>query len=221
MQKVAIIGGGIAGLSAAYYLEKERRAGAAVEWSLFEADPRLGGVIKTDQREGFVLEAGPDSFLTAKPAAAELAREVGLGDQLIHSNDSTRKTYILVRGKLVAMPDGLQMMVPTIPWATAFSPLFSFATKIRMLGEYLSPPAPLSAGQDESVASFVERHFGAEVVDRMAAPLLAGVYGGDASRLSARSVLPNFVATESQHLSLVRGALHSRAATKQPGQPLF
>ena len=116
MKRVAIIGGGIAGLSAAYYLEKARQSGTGLDWVLFEKSDRLGGVIATEQRDGFVLEAGPDSFLSIKPDAARLCTELGLGDQLISSNDQDRKTYILVKGRLVPIPHGLEFMVPTRVW---------------------------------------------------------------------------------------------------------
>ncbi|MEO5936122.1 MAG: protoporphyrinogen oxidase [Terriglobales bacterium] len=216
MTRVAIIGGGIAGLSAAHYLTQ-----SGADFTLFEATSRVGGVIQTERTpEGFIVEAGPDSFLSAKPWAAELAREVGLADDLIPSNDHARKTYILRSGKLVAIPDGMQMMVPTRSWPVLTSPLFSFATKLRMAREFLAPPAALADNDDESVASFVSRHFGQEVVERLADPLLAGVYGGDSDRLSARAVLPQMVASEATHRSLVRGALHARASGNAP-QSIF
>ncbi|MCU1308043.1 MAG: protoporphyrinogen oxidase [Acidobacteriaceae bacterium] len=222
MKRVAIIGGGISGLSAAYYLEQGRRSGAAVEYTLFEASPRLGGVLKTQRLHDCVIEAGPDSFLSAKPWATELAREVGLQNELIGSNDFQRKTFILNNGRLTAMPDGIQMIVPTKAWPVASSPLLSLSTKLRMMREYLAPPEPLPEGRDESVASFVERHFGREVVSKLAAPLLAGVYGGDAAQLSARAVLPHFVALESKHRSLVRGVLHSRTNSNSAAPtPIF
>ena len=101
MKRIAIIGGGISGLSAAFALEKHRIAGAPLEYVLFEASPRLGGVLVTERVDDCLLEAGPDSFLTEKPWASDLCREIGLGDQLIGSNDADRKTYIVVKGKLV------------------------------------------------------------------------------------------------------------------------
>src|SRR6266404_2321302 len=211
MKRVAIIGGGISGLSAAYYLEKARRSGATVQYTLFEASPRLGGVLKTARSHDCLIEAGPDSFLSAKPWATELAREVGLQDELIGSNDFQRKTFILNNGRLTSMPDGIQMIVPTKAWPVASSPLLSLSTKLRMMREYLAPPEPLPEGRDESVASFVERHFGEEVVSKLAAPLLAGVYGGDADKLSARATLPNLIAMETTHRSLVRGTLQAMA----------
>ncbi|MCU1285284.1 MAG: protoporphyrinogen oxidase [Acidobacteriales bacterium] len=220
MKRVAIIGGGISGLSAAFHFEKARQTGVDISYTLFESEPRLGGVLRTEKQDGLLLEAGPDSFLSAKPWAADLAREVGLANELIHSNDFQRKTYILNRGHLTPLPDGIQMIVPTKAWPVATSPLLSFGTKIGMLREYFSPPAPLPPDQDESVASFVARHFGEEVVNKLASPLLAGVYGGDAAQLSARAVLPHFVALEAKHRSLVRGVLGAKK-TSTTNVPLF
>jgi protoporphyrinogen/coproporphyrinogen III oxidase len=225
MKRIAIIGGGIAGLSAAFYLEKARRAGADLQWGLFEKSDRLGGVIQTERRDGFVIEAGPDSFLSIKPDASRLCQELGLGDQLIPSNDASRKTYILVKGSLVPIPHGLEFMVPTRIWPMATTPLFSFSTKLRMAAELFSSAHKDAA--DESVGDFVRRHFGQEMVDRVAEPLLAGVYGGNAERLSIRAVLPRFAEMERQHGSLVRATLKAKAQarSKAPAgsnpQPLF
>ena len=203
---IAIIGGGIAGLAAAYELEKARAAGSPVEYTLFEARECLGGSLASEIVNGAVLERGPDSFLTEKPAAAELCRELGLGAELLPSNDIARKTYILVRNRLVALPDGLMFLVPTKLIPTALTRLFSFTTKVRMALELLRPPRP-SGLPDEAVAALVERHFGAEAVDRLADPLLSGIYGGDAAALSARTVLPRLVEMETQYGSLTRGML--------------
>ncbi len=139
MKRIAIIGGGISGLSAAFALEEQRRAGVPLQYVLFESAPRLGGVLVTDRVDGCLVEAGADSFLTEKPWAADLCRQIGLGDQLIGSNDAARKTYILVKGKLVAIPDGLMFMVPTRILPILFSPLFSFGTKLRMAREWFHP----------------------------------------------------------------------------------
>jgi protoporphyrinogen/coproporphyrinogen III oxidase len=208
--RVAIIGGGIAGLAAAYELEKARGAGATVEYTLFESRERLGGSLASETVNGIVLERGPDSFLSEKPAGAELCRELGLGDQLTPSNDANRKTHIVVKNRLVSLPDGLMFLIPTKLVPTALTGLFSPATKMKMALELLHPPTPSS--QDESVASLVERHFGKEAVDRLADPLLSGIYGGDATQLSARTVLPKLVEMETQYGSLTRGML---AAHKQ------
>ena len=140
MKRIAIIGGGISGLSAAYALEEKRQSGAPVEYVLFESSPRLGGVLVTDHVDGCIIEAGPDSFLTEKPWAADLCHKIGLGDQLIGSNDSDRKTYIVTNRRLVVMPDGLMFMVPTKIMPTVLSPLFSWRTKMRMAAEWFHPP---------------------------------------------------------------------------------
>ena len=206
--RIAIIGGGISGLSAAYYLEQERAAGAPVEYSLFESSDRLGGVMFSDKIGDCVVEGGPDSFLTEKPWADQLCAELGIANDLIGSNDSQRITYIVVKGRLIPMPDGLMFMVPTKLIPTALTPLFSWSTKFKMLGELLHPPSPV--GKDETVAQMVERHFGAEVVDRLADPLLSGVYGGTASSLSVRAVLPKFVEMEENYGSLCRAMLAGR-----------
>ena len=222
-KRIAIIGGGISGLTAAFALEEKRRAGVPVEYVVYEANPRLGGVIVTERVEGCLVEAGPDSFLTEKPWAADLCREIGLGDQLIGSNDRQRKTYVIAKGKLIMMPDGLMFMVPTKILPMVFSPLFSLRTKVRMAGEWFHPPH--QAKSDESVAELVERHYGAEMVDLLADPLLSGVYGGEASQLSVRAVLPRFADMEAKHGSLGRAMLLARkktaATAKGASPPLF
>src|ERR1700719_1599793 len=208
MKRIAIIGGGVSGLSAAYALQKQVNKAAELDHVLFEAGPRFGGVIHTERVNDFLIEAGPDSFLTEKPWAAELCRELGLGDQLIASNDAERRTYILLNGGLVPLPDGLMFMVPTNFPAAFFSSLFSWRTKLRMMREWFYRPSP---GLPESTAAeFVERHYGREMVERVADPLLAGVYGGGADELSASSVLARFVEIEAKQGSLGRAMLASR-----------
>ena len=224
MMRIAIVGAGITGLSAALTLEKTRAQGAAVDYVLFEAASRVGGSMFSEHVDGCLVEGGPDSFLTEKPWAAMLCRELGIADRLIGSNDHLRKTYIVVHNRLIAMPDGLQFMVPTKILPTALSPLFSWGTKLRMAGELLHPPRPMTS--DETVAEMVERHFGAEVVDRLADPLLSGVYGGNASSLSASAVLPRFVEMEEKYGSLSRAMLAARkrmkaARREAPPAPLF
>jgi oxygen-dependent protoporphyrinogen oxidase len=197
MKRIAIIGGGISGLSAAFALEKRRQAGASLEYALFESSPRLGGVLVTERVDGCLVEAGPDSFLTEKPWASDLSREVGLGDQLF--------------------------MVPTKLTPTMLSPLFSTRTKLHMAREWFHPPRKADA--DETVASFVERHYGPEMVDRLADPLLSGVYGGEAAQLSVRAVLPRFAEMEATYGSLGRAMLAARNkmghVSKDSARPLF
>ncbi len=223
MKRVAIVGGGVSGLAAAFALEERRRNGAVLEYVLYESSPHPGGVLRTELIDGCLVEAGPDSFITEKPWAADLCRAVGLGNQLIGSNDAERKTYILVRGRLVVIPDGLMFMVPTKILPTILSPLFSWKTKVRMTCELFQRPRV--AEGDESVASLIERHYGAEMVDRLADPLLSGIYGGEATALSVRAVLPRFAEMERTHGSLGRAMLAARkkmsSATGRPAPPIF
>jgi oxygen-dependent protoporphyrinogen oxidase len=199
-QRVLIIGGGISGLSAAYYLNR-----AGIRPTLIEKAPHLGGVIRTTSQQGCLLEAGPDSFLAAKPAALDLIREVGLEHQVIGSNDHLRAVYILKHGKLVPLPDGMTMMVPTKLMPLAATPLLSLRTKLRMGLEFLRRPN--GRQPDRTVYDFLLDHYGEEAIDYLAEPLLAGVYGGDPRQLSANSVLPRFVEIETMYGSLTRGVV--------------
>jgi oxygen-dependent protoporphyrinogen oxidase len=224
MKRIAIIGGGIAGLSAAYELEQQRQSGADIDYVLYEASPRLGGVLQTDHLEGCLVEAGPDSFLTEKPWASDLCAELGIANEIIGSNDAARKTYILVNNRLVPMPDGLMFLVPTKILPTVLSPLFSLSTKFRMAREFFYPPHDVTNpthGEDETVAALVKRHYGQEMVERLADPLLSGVYGGEADQLSVRAVLPRFADMEAKYGSLGRAMLSQRkaAAKKAPATP--
>jgi len=223
MKRIAIVGGGISGLSAAFALEKQRQGGVSLEYVVFEASPRLGGVLVTEHVDGCVVEAGPDSFVSEKPWAADLCRELGMGDQLIGSNDADRRTCILINGRLVEMPDGLMFMVPTKILPTVLSPLFSLRTKLNMAREWFHPPR--KADGDESVASFVTRHYGAEMVDRLADPLLSGIYGGEAAQLSVRAAVPRFADMEAKYGSLGRAMLAARRGMPRTpnaaARPLF
>jgi len=216
LSRTVIIGGGISGLSAAYYLAK-----GGAECTIVESRPRLGGVIQTEQVEGCTIEAGPDSFLSAKPAALDLIRDVGLSSDVIGSNDHLRVTFVRKNGRMVPLPDGLMMMVPTKILPLVTTPLVGWGTKIRMGMELWRAPKPRDS--DESVAEFVEEHYGKEAVDYLAEPLLAGVYGGDPQLMSVTSVLPRFVELAAQYGSLTRGVLASRAKAKSngPAAPLF
>lgn len=213
LRRIAVVGGGITGLTAAYTLAQARQGGAPIEEFLVEASPRLGGVIRTENVEGFVAEGGPDSFISEKPEAAELCRELGLGDSLIGSNDSQRKTYILHRGKLRPLPDGLMLLVPTRVWPMVTSSLLPIGGKVELAAEWFSRPKKVQ--EDESVASFVRRHFGNAMLENIVEPLLAGVYGGDSGALSMASVLPRFVEMERVYGSLVRAALEAKQTRKK------
>jgi len=210
----AIIGGGITGLAAAWELAKAGQPAV-----LIEKDSALGGVIRTDHVHGCVIEAGPDSFLASKPAALELIREMGLEDQVIGSNDHLRVTYIVKGGRLIPMPDGLMMMIPTKLLPVAMSPLLGWGTKLKMGLEYFAksnPDAP-----ERSVAQLVREHYGQEAVDYLAEPLLSGVYGGDPETLSANAVLGQFIELEKSYGSLTKGTLALRAQRKGPAGSLF
>jgi len=227
MKRIAIIGGGIAGLSAAYELEKNRQSGAEIDYILYEASPRLGGVLQTERVEGCLIEAGPDSFLTEKPWASDLCGELGIASEIIGSNDAARKTYILLNNRLIPMPDGLMFLVPTQILPTILSPLFSRSTKFRMAREYFYPPHDVTSpthGEDETVAALVERHYGREMVERLADPLLSGVYGGEADQLSVRAVLPRFADLEAKYGSLGRAMLAQKKLNQRsptPPRPIF
>lgn len=208
-RRIAVLGGGISGLTASYALARARQSGAPIEEFLIEAKDGLGGVIQTENVVGFLIEAGPDSFLTEKPEAAALSRELGLGDSLLGSNDSDRRTYILQQGKLVPLPDGLMLLVPTRIWPVITSPLLPLGVKLSMATEWFMSPPDNPLG-DESVADFVRRHFGNPLLENIADPLLAGVYGGDSASLSARSVLGRFWQMEQKYGSLTRGVLKAR-----------
>jgi protoporphyrinogen/coproporphyrinogen III oxidase len=216
---IAIVGGGISGLATAYQLASD-----GVAFTLFEASPRLGGIIETIHRQGFVIECGPDSWVTEKPWARELAVELGLEDQIIPSNDQWRRTYVQQgshrQTQLVPIPDGMRMMVPGKWGPLLDSSLFSWQARLAYLrepkrAEELKQTAP---AQDESVAEFVRRHFGEEVAGTIAGPLLAAVFGGDIAQLSVRAVMPAFVRMEAEEGSLIR-ALQRRAP--QSDQAIF
>jgi oxygen-dependent protoporphyrinogen oxidase len=215
MPSVAIVGGGISGLSAAYYLSK-----AGISSTLIEARPRLGGVIQTEHIQNCVVEAGPDSFISVKPWAMDLISELGMASDVIGSNDHERVTYIRRHGRLVPLPDGVQMLVPTKILPIVLTPLVSWPTKVRMGLEYFRRPAAVEPG-DRSVAEFVEEHYGREAVDYLAEPLLAGIYGGDPADLSVTSVLPRFVELEKRYGSLTRGVLAQRPKVEGARTPLF
>lgn len=218
-------------MTAAYELARLAKGGAQVEAVLFEASQRLGGLIETVREGGFTVECGPDGWVSAKPWARELAAELGVEEELIGSNDATRKTHIFLStpenpsGRLVAMPDGLNMMVPASFDALdglAGSPLFSEGA----IAEYRMEPARAEELQaaapenDESVAEFTLRHFGPEVLERVAAPLLSGVFGGDVRKLSVRAVMPGFVEMERKYGSLIAGFAEQKRNTSEP-QTIF
>jgi oxygen-dependent protoporphyrinogen oxidase len=209
---IAIIGGGISGLSAAWALHK-----CEVPYVLLEASPSLGGVIRTETRDDFLLEGGPDSMLAQKPEGIALCREIGLGERLIPTNPELRAVYILHRRRLHPLPEGMMLAVPTKILPFARSGLFSWPGKLRM-GLDLVRPGRRENG-DESIASFLRRRFGQEAVDRLGEPLLAGIHAGDPERLSILATFPRFRDLEAKHGSLVRGMLATPRPKPKPGAP--
>ncbi|MFN0167699.1 MAG: protoporphyrinogen oxidase [Bryobacteraceae bacterium] len=219
MSSVLIVGGGISGLSTAYYLNKQD-----IPFTIIEKANNLGGVIRTETVNNCLIEGGPDSFLTQKPWALDLIRDLGLGSHIMGSNDDDRETFIWKNSQLVPMPDGLQFMIPTKVGPMLSSSLIGWGTKLKMGMEYFRKPAS-SPPPDRSVSEFVRDHFGQETLDYIAEPLLAGVYGGDPDQLSVASVLPRFVELEAKYGSLTKATVDAIESTSvDPGAtkpPLF
>jgi oxygen-dependent protoporphyrinogen oxidase len=218
---VAIIGGGIAGLSAAWAIQQ---SGATVGYTLLEAGERWGGKIATDHIHGygdapFVVECGPDALLTRKPWAYKLAQELGLGDSILPVNTSTRGTYVLWNGDLIPLPDGMPLLVPTKFGPFLRSRLFSPAGKLRMLLEPFIPARHEDG--DESVGAFVRRRLGREALERLADPLLGGIYNADVDAQSLWATFPQFGKLEETHGSLLRGARARRPDAKPTPLPAF
>jgi len=208
--RVAIIGGGIAGLATAYYLQEgARRAGLPLSYSLIESAPDFGGKIATSEDDGFVIEGGPDSFITQKPAALRLCRELGLEDRLLGTNDARRKVFVLDGGRLRSLPDGVMLIVPTRFAPFALSPLISVPGKVRMGMDLFIPPR--REDDDESLADFIRRRLGQEALDKIAEPLMAGIHVADPERLSLQATFPRFIQLEQKYGSLIKGMLAQKA----------
>lgn len=211
---IAIIGGGISGLSTAWYLQQQAESqGLSLQYTVLEQTGRWGGKIYTETVNGFgstpfVVEGGPDSFITQKPWALDMIRELGLESRILGTNDHIRKVYVLNKGGLTPLPDGVLLIVPTrfMPFAT--SPLISPLGKLRM-GMELFLPRKKDDG-DESLADFVRRRLGKEALDKLAEPLMAGIYNTEAERQSLLATFPRFRALEQKYGSLTRGMLAAR-----------
>jgi protoporphyrinogen/coproporphyrinogen III oxidase len=215
--RIAVIGGGITGLAAACRL---RHLAAAREYPLevtvFEAGRRLGGALETVRHDGLIAEAGADSFLSEKPWALALARQLGLEPTIIRTQEQFRKTLVVRAGRLVEIPEGFTLLAPTWFGPILRSPLFSPRGKLRILLEPWVPRRRQT--KDESIASFVTRRLGREVLDRVAQPLAAGIYTGDPAQLSAAATMPRFVAMERQYGSLIRGLRHAARDRRAPAR---
>lgn len=225
-QTVAVVGGGIAGLSTAWYLLQEANAaGKPLRVTVLEAQDHWGGKVLTetvDHEAGtFTVEAGPDSYLAQKPWAGQLAREVGIGARIMGTNDASRKVYVVHRGRPTPLPDGVLLIVPTKFMPFALSPLISPLGKLRMGLDFVIPAK--RDGRDETLAEFVTRRLGREALDKIAEPLMSGIYNAEADKQSVLATFPRFRAMEEQYGSLTKGILASRrngkgAGSQSPGE---
>ncbi|MGG1688102.1 protoporphyrinogen oxidase [Pseudalkalibacillus sp. NRS-1564] len=202
-KKIVIIGGGITGLTAAYYLQKEmRNENQSYEITLLEGKDRLGGKIQTDTTNGFVIERGPDSFLARKESAARLVNEVGMGDQLVPN--SAGQAFVLNNDQLYPIPGGAVMGIPTELSPFISTKLFSLKGKARAAGDLVLPRREQGEG-DQSLGLFFRRRLGNEVVENLIEPLLSGIYAGDIDKLSLMSTFPQFSEVERKYRSLILG----------------
>lgn len=212
---VVIVGGGVTGLAAAHRAtELARERGQDLDLTVLEARGRLGGTIATERADGFLVEAGPDSFLSEKPWALALCRRLGVEGQLVRTDDRYRKVFVWFRGRLHPLPDGFQLLAPTrlLPFAT--SSLFSWPGKLRMAMDLV---VRRGAGDDESLGAFVRRRLGKEALDRVAQPLVAGIYTADPDELSVAATMPRFLDVERRHRSIILGLRKALQTTPQPG----
>jgi protoporphyrinogen/coproporphyrinogen III oxidase len=208
MKRGIIVGGGIAGLATAYFvLEKAKKIGEEIRLTLLEEKDRLGGCIATEKVNGFVIEGGPDCFLYEKPWALALCEKLGLGDQILNTNEN-RRTFILSKGKLHELPEGFMLMVPTSFTPFIKSSLISWPGKIRMGMDLFIPRK--ESNQEESLAEFVKRRLGGEALEKIAEPLVAGIHAGTPETMGLGSTFPRFVQLEKEYGSLIRGMLARR-----------
>lgn len=209
MNRIVIVGGGIAGLSAAYYASKKT---SNAQITLIESGDRWGGKIITDRvpfdQGQFIIEGGPDTFLATKPYATALCRELGLGERLHGTNPKQRNTYVLHHNRLQPLPDGLAMMIPTNVQAILKSSLVSWFGKARMGMDFIQPAKAVNG--DESLGTFVSRRLGREAYENLIEPLMSGIYAGDGDLLSLASTFPYLRDLELKYGSLARGALQMR-----------
>ena len=213
--RLVVVGGGIAGLAAAHRaVELARERGIALELTLLEARERLGGTIATERMGGFLVEAGPDSFLSEKPWALALCKRLGVEDRLTRTDDRFRKVYVWRAGRLHPLPDGFQLLAPTRLAPFLRSPLFSWPGKLRMA---LDLVLPRGGADDESLGAFVRRRLGREALERVAQPLVAGIYTADPDDLSLAATLPRFLELEKRERSILLALWRAARRAPQPG----
>ena len=199
---IVIVGGGIAGLAVAYRLEElSREREQPLRFTLLEAGDRLGGVIATEQQDGFLLELGPDSFISEKPWALALCRRLGLEPELIGTNDAHRATFVVHKGRLEPLPQGFMLLAPTQFGPLVRSRIFSWPGKLRMALDLVLPRA--TEHGDESLGSFVRRRLGREALERIAQPLIGGIYTADPDQLSLAATMPRFLHMEREYRSVI------------------
>lgn len=214
-KRIAIVGGGITGLAAAYHLKRRvQEEQLDLSCVLFERDGRLGGKVRTHREGGFVMEEGPDSILARKQAGVGLIKELGLESEMVGSNPAAMKTYIYHKGKLETIPPGTNMGVPAKFGPFASTGLVSWPGKLRALLDLVLPKAEIHS--DVALGAFLRRRLGDEVVDHVVEPLLAGIYAGSVDELSLRATFPQFLALEQQYRSLILGSIRQRKQTKSP-----
>lgn len=217
MKRVVIVGGGITGLACAHALEK---AEERPEVHLIESSPQLGGNLQTIRHNAFVIDAGPDSWVAAKPEATKLARAVGLGDELIGTRPDTRRVYIVWQRKLHAMPEGMMLGVPTEMKPFVDTDLLGWDGKLRAGLDFVVPQRKWKDDDDESIGAFVSRRLGNEVAERIAGPLLGGIFAGDPDALSVRACVPQLVEAEREHGSIIRAMRALKAKRKEQQKAL-
>src|SRR5499433_978095 len=201
--KLAVVGAGIAGLAAAHRaVELARERGSALELTLVESRDRLGGTIVSERVDGFLVEAGPDSFLSEKPWALALCRRLGVEHRLVRTDDRFRKVFVWHGGRLHPLPDGFQLLAPTKLGPFIKSDLFSWPGKLRMALDLVMPRGSID---DESLGAFVRRRLGVEALERVAQPLVAGIYTADPDDLSLAATMPRFLEVEKRDRSIILG----------------